>query len=330
MSTASAKEIEAEASIWLIRRDSSEWSDEDQAGFDAWLEQSTLHQVAFLRLELGWEEAQRLKALGAGIEGNEPPAPGQWNLGPYFEAPRSRAVRSPRPRWILATAASLLLVVMAAWLFVPAGNAYQTAMGVTTSVHTADGSKIMLNSDSRIRIALTDTERRVELSQGEVFVEVAHDPSRPFVVTVGARRVVAVGTRFSVRREGDGVQVVVTEGKVRVEDAASTKAVVAGGIVHATEAGILVQRRSVPEAEERLGWRSGVLMFRDQTLAEAVAEFNRYNARKLVIDDPAIGQLRIEGNFRATNIDAFARLLEEVYPVDVEATPDDELTIRAR
>ena len=191
---------------------------------------------------------------------------------------------------------------------------------------------VTLNTDSQIRIALTDTERRVELRHGEAFFEVSKDPNRPFVVRAGDQRVIAVGTKFSVRREGDDVEIVVTEGKVRVEDGAAGQGYRVGGsadlfltpgsIARADDAGVLVQRRTLPEAEEHLSWRTGWLMFRNQGLADAIAEFNRYSARKIVIQDPAIASLKIEGNFRATNVEAFVRLLESGFPVRAEVRAD--------
>lgn len=349
MSTERTREIEQIASEWLMHRDSGNWTDSDQMRFDEWLNASTLNQVAFLRLEMGWEETQRLKALGAGIDGDDPPPPGQWNLSPFFDGTgaeraqdpsidrmgstqRSAPGTIPRKFRLFALVASIIVVVAVSWQFWPAGSAYETPVGGTSSVPVPDGSKVTLNTDSRIRVSFSDSERRIELKQGEAFFEVVKDPKRPFVVTVGNRRVIAVGTQFSVRRDSDGVQIVVTEGKVRVEDDASrTKPILtAGAVARASNAGIWVENKTVPEAEEQLSWRSGVLMFRNRTLAEAVVEFNRYNTRKFAIDDPTIGALKIEGNFRSTNIDAFARLLEEVYPVTVAQKEADRLVIEPR
>jgi transmembrane sensor len=203
----------------------------------------------------------------------------------------------------------------------------------------ADGSKVTLNTDSQIRISLTDTERRVELGHGEAYFEVSKDPNRPFIVRAGSKRVIAVGTKFSVRREGDDIEVVVTEGKVRLEDSAGGREsradgsadvfLTPGSVARADEAGVLVQRMTLPEAEEQLSWRTGVLMFRDQSLQEAVAEFNRYNERKIVIEDPAVASLKIEGNFRATNLEAFVRLLESGFPVRAELKPD-QIVLRSK
>lgn len=348
MSTDRTKEIEEIASAWLTRRDSNHWTDADQAQLDEWLEESVLHHVTFLRLELGWDEAHRLKALGAGIEGDEPPPPGKWNLTPFFQSagsepdemvsPAAVEVKAPADRefsivrrpWPASLAASLILLTVLAWRLWPAGHDYETPVGGMLLVPIADGSKVTLNTDSQVRVMLSDRERRIELSQGEIFVDVAKDPTRPLIVLAGSRQVIAVGTQFSVRRDADDIQVVVTEGQVRVADASSARSLTAGSVARAMESGILVQKTTVLEAEERLSWRSGVLMFRDETLREAVAEFNRYNVRQIVIEDPAAAEMRIEGNFRSTNVDAFARLLEEVYPVTVRFKDADHLIIGAR
>jgi transmembrane sensor len=351
MGTERTKQIDAAASGWLIRRDSESWSAAEQACLEEWLNASTLNRVAFLRLELAWEDAARLKALGAGISGDTPPPPGHWNLTPFFDptTPDSRPisetyqagevrgegfVRLGRRRLRLVAVSALLLVIGGgAYLgLAPNGELYATPIGGLASVPMADGSQVTLNTDSQIRIALTDNERRVELGHGEAFFEVSKDAARPFVVRAGNRRVVAVGTKFSVRREGNDVQVVVTEGKVRVEDGAPALGdrnggsadvfLTPGSIARADDSGVLVQRKTLPEAEQQLSWRAGVLMFRDQSLGDAAAEFNRYNIRKIVIREPAVAALKIEGNFRATNVEAFVRLLESGFPVRAERQAD--------
>jgi len=83
---------------------------------------------------------------------------------------------------------------------------------------------------------------------------------------------------------------------------------------------VLVRIVSLDDAEHMLDWRQGLLAFRDTTLAEAAAEFNRYNARKLVIGDAEAGALRVGGSFRADNATAFVRLLEQGFPVRADAS----------
>jgi transmembrane sensor len=370
MGTDRTHEIDAEASNWLIRRESDAWSAADQMRLDDWLNASTLNRVAFLRLELAWEDAARLKALGAGIAGDRPPPPGNWNLTPFFDSRSSRSaddgqktagpddtddappsqhrgkamppfsagrmkpVGLRQRRLALAAAAALLFAVgTAVYLsFAPGGERYATPVGGLASVPMPDGSNVTLNTDSQIRIALTETERRVDLGYGEAFFEVSKDPHRPFIVRAGDKRVIAVGTKFSVRREGDDVEIVVTEGKVRVEDGASGQGpradgpaelfLTPGNIARVDQAGVLVERKTLPEAEEQLSWRTGWLMFRNQGLSDAIAEFNRYNVRKIVIQDPVIASLKIEGNFRSTNVESFVRLLQSGFPVRADVRPD--------
>jgi transmembrane sensor len=78
----------------------------------------------------------------------------------------------------------------------------------------------------------------------------------------------------------------------------------------------------VQQAEEYLSWRSGFVSFHDTPLAAAAAEFNRYNARKIVIGDPGIGVMRVGGNFRWSNVDAFVRLLAQGFPVQARRQGD--------
>ena len=139
----------------------------------------------------------------------------------------------------------------------------------------------------------------------------------------GHARVIAVGTQFSVRRDGDQVEVVVIEGHVRVErdnqNIGAPPALLApGDVARSDGSGVLVQQKPLPVAEESLSWRSGFLIFHDTPLKEAVEQFNRYNTRKIVIDDPNVGNLRIGGNFKSTNSEAFVRLIESGLPVRAE------------
>jgi transmembrane sensor len=197
-------------------------------------------------------------------------------------------------------------------------------VGSVTSIALRDGSRVTLNTASRVHVSLNESERHVELEAGEAFFEVAHDATRPFVVTAGTRRIIAVGTRFSVRMEGDEVRVVVTEGKVRFErdENAGAELLVAGQTAHSTRNAILVQEKTAHDAETALSWRSGYLTFDETTLADAVAEFNRYTERKIRIADPKLAAIRINGKFRSSNADEFVELLRSGFGIHAEETAD--------
>ena len=343
-------DIEALAADWLARRDGPAWSHADQNALDAWLDTDTLHRVAFLRLQAVWDESGRLQALGAGWKHPGPPPRGHWlqPLGHGLGMPAAEATtplpappdlrdltlaprrRVPESR---ATQAFMTMSVVACAVLIGWGwqsyhrvesSSHRTTLGDIDTVSLADGSRTVLASDSRIDVHLSRRERRVDLARGEAIFDVAKDPGRPFVVDAGQREVVAVGTRFSVRRDAQELRVVVTEGTVRLQSPAAsarpqpTALLPAGSVALVRGDGVLMRSLAIADAERMLDWRDGLLVFRDTTLAEAAAEFNRYSARKLVIADAEAGALRIGGSFRWDNAEGFARLLERGFPVRAE------------
>lgn len=353
----SSKQIEDEAARWLIRRDSESWAPADDAQLTAWLSSSLANRVAYLRLEAAWEEARRLQALGAGVpSGVVPPSAGEWHVSPFFDPPpaiteqdRTVAARSPRFKMLAALAASILCAVaLGVYLHTaPSGDRYATPIGGVASIPLQDGSNVILNTASRIHVVLTDEERLVELEGGEAFFEVAKDAVRPFVVEAGDKRIVAVGTQFSVRRTGKDlkageVKVIVTEGKVRFETprgvplgarpmgsgAPVAPLLAAGAIAHTSNEKLMVQQSTPREAEEALSWRTGYLTFDTIPLADAIAEFNRYTSRKILIEDPTVAALNVSGKFRATNADAFIRVLHDGFGIRVEESGDKVMLSR--
>ena len=331
------RQIERTASTWLARRDAGGWSDRQQSALDAWLAESTAHRVAFLRLEAAWEETARMKAFAAGGSATRVPRRGEWADSPYFASPaggdhpvgqRRTTPGRGRRRWPLfaGIAASLLAIAVVAggvawshYTRVETG-AWRTALGARQVVQLPDGSTATLGSDTGLRMAFSRSERDLDLARGEVFFDVAHDAARPFVVHVEGYRVTAVGTRFDVRRGHDSkLRVVVTRGLVRLQStsapAQAATMLPAGSIAMVGGGGVLVQQVPLDEARERLSWRDGYAVFHGTPLAEAVGEFNRYNARKIVIADPSLDALRVGGNFRLDNSAAFVRLMQEVFPV---------------
>jgi transmembrane sensor len=336
----SSKIVNEQAARWLVKLDSGDWSDSDQTALKQWLESSTAHVVAYVRLETAWKRTRRLKSLGAGIAPGRVPSPDEWQLSPFYEQrqpeTRMKASKSAQRAWLGALAAGIAIASIFAAIayFWPFGPSYRTPVGGIASVPMTDGSKVTLNTASEIRVAVTETERRVELEQGEAYFEVAKDPHRPFVVTAGNERVIAVGTAFSVRRDPEGIRVAVTDGKVKVEQAekkggnstrpatASPVLVAAGSVALTLGKGVLVKQKPVAEVEEYLSWRTGYLTFHDTTLAEAVQEFNRYNTRQIVVQDPSIAAIRLSGKFESTKYEAFIRLLEKGYAI--RAQPHDD------
>jgi transmembrane sensor len=340
--------IEREAAAWLARRDGDDWSPLDERAFIAWRDAATAHLVAFLRLDAAWRDAGRLQAVGAGVGAGNMPARGDWNwsrpnaghstdvasgLNPAALSFAHRPIESHRRGWSFAFAGCAMACAIGVFAWTQAGRVepqtYRTVAGALEEVPLADGSRATLSGDSVIGVALSRHERDIDLSRGEAFFAVAKDASRPFVVHVGMREVVAVGTRFAVRRDIDGLRVVVTEGLVRLEspstnapDRLSTTFLPAGSVAEIDANGASVRFGTPAEAERFLSWRNGVLAFHDTPLADAAAEFNRYGARHLVIGDADVAELRVGGNFNSATTEGFVRLLEAGFPVRAERQGD--------
>ncbi|MFC4314224.1 FecR family protein [Steroidobacter flavus] len=360
-SSNTAEAVEDMAAAWFWKKDSGHWTEQDQAEFEVWLNGSTAHRIAYLRLRAGWKGAARLQALGAGIPRGAVPPPGRWG-NDLFPGGKNAAKQNPasalpqdsegrdaskfKPlRWAVAIMAILAVAVTfyAHNTHLLWANQYSTAVGELDTISLADGSRVTLNTDTRIDVDLSNKERRIDLRRGEAFFVVAKDATRPFVVYVDDKRVTAVGTQFSVRRDADDIQVVVTEGHVQLEQASAVitlsklagrpgrpaTALAAGAIARTAKSDVLVQGGSAPEAEQLLSWRNGYLVFEATPLADAVAEFNRYSARKIVIDDPSLSALRISGNFRSSNADGFLWLLKSGFHVKIEEG-DDRVHLNTR
>jgi transmembrane sensor len=234
------------------------------------------------------------------------------------------------------------------WAFLPAGTAYTTAVGGYQRIVLDDGSVLQLNTNTKLRVALSEVERRVQLDHGEAYFEVIPDVARPFIVQAGNRRIVAVGTHFAVRRDNGDVRVSVIEGSVRLagddlageESRADPQAtetsrtpdagsdprrmhtneaalLPAGTIVRIASAGtVRVEHRPIPELEAQLTWRTGTLVFHNQPLGEVVTEINRYNRRHFVILDPGLATLSFGGNLKPTDPQS---LIDALRTLDIQA-----------
>jgi len=297
--------IEEKAAAWLARQDSGEWSPADQAALDAWIEEDMANRVAFLRLQSAWSRADRLAAL----------------RGSNYSARPSRLLIGRMAAGLAALALALGGGFGVIKLAQP-GHAYSTEIGGHATVPLRDGTRVELNTDTRLRTSISADHRTVWLDRGEAYFEVAHDPAHPFVVYAGPRRITVLGTKFLVRREGEGVEVAVVEGRVRVDpmrqEHAKPAVLTRGDLALAKGEATLLAPPSIQKVETELSWREGMLVFDHSTLADAVSEFNRYNRRKLVVQGDAAAKVRIGGSFEAENIDAFARLLQQAFGLNVE------------
>ncbi len=334
--------IEAAAAAWLSLRDRG-MDAAETAEFVRWLQKDPQHAAIFAELDAVWKNLDRLGAVVAPA-GAAPP-PDADLLAPRVRPPHRRAQIGAT----LAVAAAAAIFLFAFSMFHRPPHTAETAVGAFQQLDLPDGSVAQLNTDSAIDIDFSAAERRVRVVRGEVFFNVTKNPSRPFIVTSGRVAVRAVGTAFNVRCRGGAVEVLVTEGQVRVDDsrrgesvlppAASSAApalLVAGerAIValpeNATASGpvtAVVEKVAAPATLHALAWQERRLEFDAVPLAEVAREFNRYNRQHLQIADPGLAARRFSGTFRADGFESFVRLLENDFGVTATRT-DHEIILR--
>jgi transmembrane sensor len=286
-----ANEVADQAAEWATRIDTGSVDPETHDGLRRWLDGDPRRRGALLRAEAALSFVDRGRALAGVI-----PQP------------------EPRPIWIrykrVVAAAALAACLAAMVLFMaPHGQRYDTGLGEIRRLPLADGSVVAINTQSAVEVQMDPDVREIRLTRGEAWFKVAHDKKRPFVVRAGRVRVRAVGTAFSVHRRDDGAEVIVTEGVVETwttGDEARRVRVVAGSKAYVAEYGPPKVVQAAPDVERSLAWRDGQIALRGETLGEAAAQFNRYNARKLVISDTSLADEKLVGQFRANEPMTFA------------------------
>ncbi len=310
--------IDDAALEWVARESAGPLDDAAQAAFEAWYLANPRHQGAYLRA----------RAIAHSVD--QMTVQASLKPRPDVVAPAGAAapVRSRRAfvfgGALAAGIAAIGVTALAPGL--PGRATYETARGEFRKVQLSDRSVVSINSGSQVAVHLTDAQRRVTLGRGEAWFEVAKDRRRPFVVEAGDVRVRAVGTAFSVRRHADGgAEVLVTEGVVEVwaNGGTAPRRTLAAGELAIVPADGSAARISADAGavQRRLAWREGQLVFQNEPLGAAVAEFNRYNARQIVVTDPALHRKPLVGRYRIDQPEEFAN--------DVHALLDVPVAIRA-
>jgi transmembrane sensor len=313
-----AMDIRRRAGEWLVARNTADlWSEDDQKALDQWLAESPENLLAYWRLEASWDRARRLSVM----------------RGPMRPLSDQERKRGPFDFLRLPVAATLLILVglgaialLRTASHAPTMQSYATAVGGHKILKLADGSTIELTTSTAIRLAI-GTDRRVWLDRGEAYFQVVHDAAHPFVLEVRGQRITDLGTKFLVQSKDDRVDVMVADGKVRIESSAAQprhEAVSVGADELATASvdSVAVVKKSAGEIEAELSWRRGVLVFDETPLREVANEFNRYNTTKLVLADEKTANLSVGGTFPTSGVESFVRVAQHILKLRAEKRGD--------
>lgn len=316
---------EGEAAAWIARLDRG-LERKEQRQLEHWLTDAT-NRRALDELNALWHGLDAISSLA------DSPVAGA--SGPVGNRAR-RPARLP-----LATAAGLAVAALT-WLLLPGPehvprvaslprpSIFETPIGGTRTIELDDGSSLVLNTATRARVEYSAGLRSVALLRGEAYFDVAHDPGRPFRVHAGPRTFEALGTAFGVQRMSDAVELIVTEGRVRVAAPSATQRREAPGTLPAESSAVVVAGQRglfgpdgsdvhafAPAASDAaLAWQRGMLVFDDTPLRDVLAEANRYTATRLALDDPSLGSLRVVGSFRAGDLEGLLAALQRNFEID--------------
>jgi transmembrane sensor len=316
-----SRDIDQAASDWTARLDRGPLTPEGDDALQAWLGGDPRRRGALLRARAVSLMSESAQALGPAFD---PVA---------FEAPgRSRSAGLSR-RQALTWTGGLAAAAVAAALGVgvsAAGAVISTERGEIRLAPLKDGSTVLLNTETRIRVRYSRGERRVILLKGEAYFSVARDQARPFVVEVDGRRLSTAQAGFRVRKlKADPVDVLVNQGKVDVAIPfassvtlkSNTRLVLSGPAERPQPVG--------PEAVTRdLAWRDGKLAFEGETLGQAAAAFARYSDTRIQIRDPALAREPVTGLFAASDPAGFSRAIARVFEARVEQDGDKVVLTR--
>jgi transmembrane sensor len=332
-SAAESSDLHDQAADMLGRRRGPSWGAAEQIALDARLASDSKFAAAFRDAQDSWE--------AVGRHANSP------ELLALREQAIARARQAGARRWSLpgarsanvgkwAAAAAILIVCGTIWQLSPYGyepGYYKTGLGEQKVVELSDHSHITLDARTRLRVRFTPDARIVQLLEGQAQFSVAKDPGRPFKVEAGSKTIVAVGTVFDVEYVDQQVHVAMVEGKVAVlsqgdqqSGAADSKVseqtpleLTAGEAlsVRADGASTVLPKADI---EAATAWRQGKVIFRDQTLAEAVRRLNRYSRQQVIVDDPTLAQMKVSGVFETGDAQAFVEAMQAYLPVVADSS----------
>jgi transmembrane sensor len=337
------EQIHEEASIWVVRIMEEELSKEQEAELEDWLSAHKEHAAALVEVATGWDELEVIKQF------LQSPQPISKDAKTGFAGVNAYAI-----------AAVLVMSVTIAWFGYEyqifdsypveqeaaslASVIYETSVGEQSKVSLPDRSFVSLNTNSKISIDFSNTERKVTLFRGEVLFEVEQDQKRPFVVKAGNSTVRAVGTAFNVYlKESNGIEVVVTQGKVVVlstprrvgpgndesRDGVNVE-LSAGEMIKIHGALETVTKIDKKELEDRVAWKSGMMIFDERPLEEVIAELGRYTEMKIVLGDSELANIKVGGYFKTGDVDALLFALTENFNVDWEEQKKNHIVLTAR
>lgn len=293
-----AEKVRAQAAAWVAQLHDGQHSPGLEARVQAWLGESEVHRRAFDHMMRVWERTGLIRMRARG------------------DISAARAGRRVPVALCGATMAAILVLATMVPVYFWRDNAVVTGVGQQRIQILPDGTRVALNTDTRIEVSYDGRARRVHLMRGEASFDVAKRPTWPFLVSVDGQEIRALGTSFIVRDDDtQGLSITLVEGQISVaptaqrDEAASRSAqILSPGerLVISRNHARTVDR---PELTRITAWERGKVEFEETPLATAVGEMNRYSTTHVAVADVNVAELRIGGVFHAGDSEEFVRIV---------------------
>ena len=289
-----------QASAWLIGLDTGRV---DQAAFERWRSQSPRHAAAFAQVAATWKQTADLRAFADAAV-------------PEPEAEVSTPAALNRRSFVAAGAAVIAGVVGGGlWLRHDDRQAVETAFRERRSLPLPDGSTVALNSDTLLHWRFDD-RRALWIDRGECAIDIAREAVRPFLLHGASFRAGLAAGRYDLRLLPDGATLAVLAGAAQVVlGAGAPRTIAAGRLLSWRGRAVTDKPLTNSDAARIEAWRRGELLFDGMTLAQAVAEFNRYLPQKLVVTDRETAAVRLGGRFMIDDPESFLRALRDGFGI---------------
>ncbi|MEP4891942.1 MAG: FecR domain-containing protein [Aliiglaciecola sp.] len=314
--------IKREASEWIARMETGELSEDEQVELKHWVATSPEHKKQLQRLTQLWDSmsdiGERQRSASSASKASK-----AGGLGLNFNIFSYKTLSY----FVLILVLPVLVYFHNLSEFRSLNGQYATKIGQQKIITLTDGSEILLNTNSIVEVLYSRDQRNIHLLQGEANFKVAADKSKPFTVKAGLGDVMALGTSFSVRLDGNKVKVLVSHGTVRIRaqdneghlPSAIKKPLTRNNEVIATAGNNVVFDEAEVESvvqenneslSNQLSWKKGFLAFDNEPLSAVVEEVSRYTSKKIIILDDDIQQLKVGGYYPISNLESVFSSLE--------------------
>jgi transmembrane sensor len=305
----------------------TETETESSADFEAWLAADPIHAQAWRQVQEPWEvldeqaNSPEMIALRRTALGNARAISHKRSRKAYFSEQRLKFLKVAGVAVVLAGAVSVWMATRP--------DVYRTAMGEHRTVNLSDGSTVILDASSEVRVGYSRRARDLSLIRGQARFVVASDVERPFSVRAAEQKVVAIGTAFNIDRLKRQLVITLLEGNVVVVDQSThVQRELRPGeqLVAAAGAEPLVSAGSV---ERATAWESGLVMAENEPLGQVAERISRYSDRAVEVVDAKAAALKVNGVFKAGDVDRFVMTVMEHFPLASEPGRQGAVKLRS-